>query len=519
MTPRATTRAGELAGRKFYLDRADAYTGEPWKDDSETNRLNDRSTLALEASKPGRRFRFTLRFRDLDPAELAAVLVALCPDQFKGMLGGAHADGYCSKLGYAGRWVGAACASRPRRCSGSRAAEAPTMIPEPDLATWVRENYTKTALQDEWLAIHRRKHPDAADYPRRRRRDLHLPHDTPSRALAGSPIPRWGRVMTTLLILTVGQTDVQLVIDGVRHELEPKKCGVLHDEIKRRGYRLVDVPAPKDRQRQDALPEGDLTLCTPKLDAALRYFEGNSPPAAALIFDTRRALPSDPRLGGAVLERRLNERGVQVVRRHALLTGEDLLENPNDPQDAVVRREVVQGVAQVLATKFAEVKPGNVVVATTGGLAAANAVIEELVRLHAVGSASVQVLEVPDGAFTAQNDRAVPERFHPAAGYRARWQALALIEGGNLLGAWGAVSHLRTSRVRSGRRSSAGCGASPPRCRCPATATSRYSSPRAWQRAPRCGSSSPSAQVMFRGASMARWHSSRPRCGITSRRT
>ena len=163
---------GELAGRKFYLDRADANTGEPWKDDSESNRLNDRSTLALEASKQGRRFRFTLRFRDLDPAELAAVLVALCPDQFKAVLGGAHADGYCSKLGYA----------RPLGWGSVRieakallwleaAAERPTMTPEADLAGWVRENHVKTASQDEWLAIHRRKHPDAADYPRLRDRD------------------------------------------------------------------------------------------------------------------------------------------------------------------------------------------------------------------------------------------------------------------------------------------------------------------------------------------------------------
>jgi len=91
---------GELAGRKFYLDREDAYTSEPWKD-LPANHGNDRSTLALEASKPGRKFRFTVRFRDLDAAELAAILVALCPDQFKGVLGGTHAAGYCSKFGYA----------------------------------------------------------------------------------------------------------------------------------------------------------------------------------------------------------------------------------------------------------------------------------------------------------------------------------------------------------------------------------------------------------------------------------
>lgn len=165
-------KGGELAGRKFYLDRPDAYVDEPWKDDSDANRLNDRSTLALEASQPGRRFRFTLRFRDLDRAELAAVLVALSPDQFKAVLGGAHGYGYCSKLGYA----------RPLGWGSVRieakallwldlVAEAPTLTPEADLAGWVRKNHEKTASQDEWIAIHRRKHPDAADYPRLRDRD------------------------------------------------------------------------------------------------------------------------------------------------------------------------------------------------------------------------------------------------------------------------------------------------------------------------------------------------------------
>src|SRR5581483_6509371 len=54
---------GELAGRKFYLDRRNAQA----EDASDTNKQNERSTLALEASKPNRKFRFTVRFRDLDP--------------------------------------------------------------------------------------------------------------------------------------------------------------------------------------------------------------------------------------------------------------------------------------------------------------------------------------------------------------------------------------------------------------------------------------------------------------------
>jgi len=158
---------GELAGRKFYLDRSDAYTGEPWKDDSAANRANERSTLALEASKPGRKFRFTLRFRDLEPAELAAVLIALCPHQFREVLGGAHPDGYCSKLGYA----------RPLGWGSVRieakallflelANNGPQLRAEQDIVAWVRQHYQATEMQAAWLDIHRHKHPDAADYPK-----------------------------------------------------------------------------------------------------------------------------------------------------------------------------------------------------------------------------------------------------------------------------------------------------------------------------------------------------------------
>jgi hypothetical protein len=165
-------KPGRLAGRKFYLDRRDAYTGEPWKDDSEDNRLNDRSTLALETSCPGRRFRFTVRFRDLDPGELAAILAALCPHQFYTVLGGNHLDGYCSKLGYA----------RPLGC-GSIRIEAKALLlldglndkavldPVADLPGWMRQHFTETPMLQQWLAIHRHKHPDACDYPKEKDRD------------------------------------------------------------------------------------------------------------------------------------------------------------------------------------------------------------------------------------------------------------------------------------------------------------------------------------------------------------
>jgi CRISPR-associated protein (TIGR03986 family) len=159
---------GELAGRKFYLDRPNAVA----EDGSENNKNNERSTLALEASKPSRKFRFTIRFRDLDAAELAAVLVALCPDQFKGVLGGAHSDGYCSKLGYARPlgW-GSVRVEAKALLLLDDVADAPTLNPEGGLDAWVKTNHRKTATQDEWLAIHRRNHPNADDYPRARDRD------------------------------------------------------------------------------------------------------------------------------------------------------------------------------------------------------------------------------------------------------------------------------------------------------------------------------------------------------------
>lgn len=157
-------KPGELAGRKFYLDRPGAVAEDP----SDTNRQNERSTLALEASKPGRKFRFTLRFRDLDAAELAAILIALSPDQFKSVLGGTHQDGYCSKLGYARPlgW-GSVRIEAKALLLLDKAGDLPTLNPEADLTAWVSANHRASAMQDEWLAIHRRKHPDAADYPTR----------------------------------------------------------------------------------------------------------------------------------------------------------------------------------------------------------------------------------------------------------------------------------------------------------------------------------------------------------------
>jgi hypothetical protein len=248
--------------------------------------------------------------------------------------------------------------------------------------------------------------------------------------------------MKTLLVTTTGQTDVQLVSGGQRRKLDSGTCGTLHDAIQSRSWRVVDAPKERSGDVINKLPDGDLRLCTPKLDAVLAHF-GTALPTSVLILETRREDASDPRLAGEVMERRLRDRGVAEVTRVAFLTGKERLEDPANEVDAVVRRAVVATLSNAIRVMTKGLKPEDrVFVATTGGLAAANELINELVRLYCVGGPKVTALEVPDGERGRQDDRAVEEKFHPAAGYRARWHALSLVEKGNLLGAWGAVSHL-----------------------------------------------------------------------------
>jgi hypothetical protein len=248
--------------------------------------------------------------------------------------------------------------------------------------------------------------------------------------------------MKTLLILTVGQTDVQLVKDNRRHKLDGDTCGRLHDEIKQRSWSLVDTPGERSRDIINTLPGGDLVLCTPKVDALLAKL-GSSQSLTALVLETNREGPRDPRLAGEIVERRLRDRGAEAVERVAFLIDGEQLEDPACDLDAVVRREVVKRLSDAISTATKKLtSKDRVFVATTGGLAAANELVNELVRLHCVGGPMVTALEVPDAYRGGHDDRAVEEKFHPAAGIRARWHALDLIQKGNLLAAWGAVSHI-----------------------------------------------------------------------------
>ncbi len=254
--------------------------------------------------------------------------------------------------------------------------------------------------------------------------------------------------MSTLLVITVGQTDVQLVRDGLRHELDKRSCGALHDELERRvdDWSIVDSPIEKADHKLTELPGGSFELCTPKLDAVLRKIDGE-PELAVLILETRRdrvRWPQDPRFAGAVLDRRLRERGCGRVRRVAFLTGTERLEGTGD-RDAVLRQDVVRRIDAGVRETIERDRPDRVVVATTGGFPRVASLVDEAVRLHA-GPIDVDLVEVPDGAKASEPtvDHAAPRISlpEPAESYRARRHALELIEQGSLLGAWGAVRHL-----------------------------------------------------------------------------
>lgn len=261
--------------------------------------------------------------------------------------------------------------------------------------------------------------------------------------------------MTTLLVLTTGRTDVQLVVGGVRHELHGECCAALHDEIERRGYRLCDSPVQKGEPAEE-LPEGELSLCTPKLDAVL----DKESITAALVLDTRRdasAACGDPRYAGAVLEARLKAKGVGAIHRRSYLEGGEYLEDRDQPRDAVIRRAVVHRLEQAVHEAIAKLAPSRIVVATTGGFPGVASLVEEIVGLHASMhieasiEASIEALEVADGTKSdpPTADRAIPRTSvpEPQASFQARRRALELIERGNLLGAWAVAEPLHDDEV------------------------------------------------------------------------
>lgn len=250
--------------------------------------------------------------------------------------------------------------------------------------------------------------------------------------------------MSVLLVMSTGQTDIQLVQDGRRTAIVAGRSAEIHDEICARGYMFAAAPRERGPQA-DSLPPGPVTVCTPKLDAVWNLLAQHvEPPAHVLLLGTSRAAasnPSDPRRAGEILRKR-----IMTMSSHATvglvhyLTGDDRLEEPDDPRGQLISREIVARINLAIATAVRGRSYQRVVVAPTGGFKEIGTLVEAIVRLHAMGT-EVQTIKVPDtlGDDVAVSSREVPD---PAESFRARRNALELIARGNLHAAWGSVQHL-----------------------------------------------------------------------------
>jgi|GEM_PF-621174 len=255
--------------------------------------------------------------------------------------------------------------------------------------------------------------------------------------------------MTTLLIVTIGQSDVQLVDRDVRREFEKKCIAKMHDEIELRRYELCDSPMKKESPI-GKLPVGPLSLCTPKLDAVLQHdkLRTELSAVAALLLETRRKLPTEPRLAGTLLKERLMDRGVASVSLEAYLRDREYLEDRGEPRDAIIRREVADRLEVAVRDAVLHYKPTRIVVSATGGFPVVTNLVEKIVSLYVLGTptATIVRLEVADGALEKPPavDRAVEctSASEPTLSFQARRQVIELVEKGNLLGAWAVAQPL-----------------------------------------------------------------------------
>lgn len=267
-----------------------------------------------------------------------------------------------------------------------------------------------------------------------------------------------------LLLYTVGHTDVQLVEGERRRELDKDRAGRIHEQLAQRSdWRLVEAKPKHEARREasataqssvsgssgatsDLLPPGPFDLSTPKLDAVLTYLdEQRLELAHALILHTDRPGKNDPTQAGPILLRRLRERGHSSAALVSYLSGEhELLEDRHTRGDELLRRAVVRRLDAAIAEAVASPHgPFDlVVIATLGGMPKVQAVVAELAQLHA-GSIKHIELEVPD-VRSDPAERAIlrSEKTDPSAVVAATRHALALVERGDFIAAWGAVSHL-----------------------------------------------------------------------------
>ena len=157
----------ELRGRKFYPHQKEA-TRDGWSPaSSDPEHLkSEQTTVARYVSRPGRRFRFKVRFRHLEPQELGALIAALNPDELAARIGRkegrpqAAEPSHAVKLGH-GRPLGmgsvriAIVGARLQQPDGSL-SPAPELVEKVSVAfaTLASGEPAREKACRQWLAIH-----------------------------------------------------------------------------------------------------------------------------------------------------------------------------------------------------------------------------------------------------------------------------------------------------------------------------------------------------------------------------
>lgn len=271
-----------------------------------------------------------------------------------------------------------------------------------------------------------------------------------------------------LLIVATGQSDVQIVRDGTRYELDKGCCAALHTQIWTQDFEIVDVVLQKGVPAVSNLGPGTVRLCTPKVDAVLEWCEQQHLQVThALVLDTRRG-PSnlgEPHHAGEIVMKRLRQKFPELSGTFlTYLEAAERLEDRDSPGEAIIRKAIVERIQEGVAQAIAIAKlpdNGEIVTSVLSGLPPVSSLAEAIVQLYARGR-KVRWLSVPDAnaarnrdaplVTSIQRDVAVERQpqTNPQESFIARYRALELLRQGNLVGAWGAANHLRDDESQEG---------------------------------------------------------------------
>jgi hypothetical protein len=263
-----------------------------------------------------------------------------------------------------------------------------------------------------------------------------------------------------VLIVSAGDSDVQVVRANKRHLLEKAALRALHAEILRNRLPISDTPLERCKAI-DALQSGD-RVCTPKLDLALQYAQKHQyDVVGVVVLVTQRGdhEKREPIASGHLLAQRASK-ALELTFLDGLafgsgdgassgtgrgsgwfayLEGKEELAGTEE-RDRPVLRAAVERIDRVIRHLACEGPGAVALVATAGGIPAVKPVVDAAVRFH-FGRERVILLDCNERANEA---REVPEGPHPVLSYAAKDTARELLRRGDFTGAWGAVAHLET---------------------------------------------------------------------------